>query len=57
MQGPEVMSKFVGESEAEVRRLFRRARTQAPCVLFLDELDAMAAKRSLSGGADGASGE
>jgi hypothetical protein len=50
------MSKFVGESEAEVRRVFRRARSQAPCMLFLDEVDTMAAKRSFTGQSGGASG-
>ncbi len=56
VQGPEIMSKYVGESEAEVRRLFHRARAQAPCVVFLDEIDAMAAARSFTGGDSGGSG-
>ena len=56
LQGPEIMSRYVGESEAEVRRLFHRARGQAPCIVFLDEIDAMAAKRSFSSGGDGGTG-
>lgn len=56
VKGPEIMSKYVGESEAEVRRLFHRARAQAPCVVFLDEIDAMAAARSFTGGDSGGSG-
>ena len=45
-QGPELLNKYVGESERAVRTLFRRARSAAPCVLFFDELDALAPRRS-----------
>ncbi len=45
VKGPELMSKWVGESERGVRETFARARQVAPCVLFLDELDALAPAR------------
>ncbi len=45
IKGPELLSKYVGESEQGVRELFARARHAAPCVVFLDELDALAPKR------------
>lgn len=45
IKGPELLNKYVGESERAVRQLFSRARAAAPCVLFFDEMDAMAAKR------------
>ena len=46
MQGPELLNKWVGESERAVRQLFSRARAAAPCVLFFDELDALAPRRA-----------
>ncbi|MGO9773920.1 MAG: CDC48 family AAA ATPase [Roseiarcus sp.] len=49
IKGPELLSKYVGESEQGVRELFARARHAAPCVVFLDELDALAPKRGLDG--------
>ncbi len=54
----EVFSPFLGDSEARVRRAFARARQAAPCILFLDELDTMAAGRdsSSAGGEGGAGG-
>ena len=45
MQGPELLNKYVGESERAVRQLFARARAAEPCVLFFDELDALAPRR------------
>ena len=45
VQGPELLNKYVGESERAVRQLFTRARAAAPCVLFFDELDALAPRR------------
>src|SRR3989442_11995482 len=45
IKGPEVMSKWVGESEKAVREVFRRARQAAPCVVFLDEVDSIAPVR------------
>jgi transitional endoplasmic reticulum ATPase len=48
IKGPELLSKWVGESERGVRETFQRARQVAPCVLFLDELDALAPARGAS---------
>lgn len=45
VKGPEVLSKWVGESERAVREIFKKARQSAPCVVFFDELDAIAPKR------------
>src|SRR2546427_8070325 len=42
IKGPEVMSKWVGESEKAVRMSFKKAKQVAPCIVFLDELDAIA---------------
>ncbi|MCL5412923.1 MAG: CDC48 family AAA ATPase [Candidatus Marsarchaeota archaeon] len=41
IKGPEVLSKFVGESEKTVREIFRKARLAAPCIVFIDEIDAI----------------
>ncbi|UJG42275.1 MAG: CDC48 family AAA ATPase [Candidatus Heimdallarchaeum endolithica] len=41
VKGPEVLSKWVGESEKAVREIFRKARQAAPCVVFLDEIDSI----------------
>ena len=46
IKGPELLSKWVGESEKGVREIFRKARQAAPCIIFLDELDAIAPSRS-----------
>ena len=45
VRGPEVLSKWVGESEKAIREIFRRARTYAPAVIFFDEIDAIAPRR------------
>ncbi|GAB4818827.1 hypothetical protein N2152v2_005873 [Parachlorella kessleri] len=45
IKGPELLNKYVGESERAVRQLFTRARAAAPCVLFFDEMDALAPRR------------
>jgi len=45
VKGPEVLSKWVGESEKAIREIFRKARQTAPCIIFFDELDAIAPKR------------
>ena len=45
ISGPEVIHKFYGESEAHLRALFEKAREQAPAIIFLDEIDAIASKR------------
>jgi transitional endoplasmic reticulum ATPase len=41
VKGPALLSKYVGESERQVRDVFRKARQAAPCIIFLDELDAL----------------
>jgi transitional endoplasmic reticulum ATPase len=46
ISGAQVLSKYVGESEKTVREIFRKARMAAPCVLFIDELDAVAVRRT-----------
>jgi len=51
INGPEVLSKWVGESEKAVREIFRKARLSSPCIIFIDEMDAIAPKR---GGDEGA---
>ncbi|KAL6218717.1 hypothetical protein ACLB2K_011926 [Fragaria x ananassa] len=56
IKGPELLTMWFGESEANVREIFDKARASAPCVLFFDELDSIATKRGSSvgdsGGAD-----
>ena len=51
IKGPELLSKWVGESEKGVREIFRKARMAAPCIIFFDEIDALVPKRG-SGGSD-----
>ena len=51
--GPELINMYVGQSEANVRRVFQRARDAAPCVVFFDELDALAPNRGRSGDSGG----
>ena len=48
VKGPEVLNKWVGESERAIRDIFRKARQSAPCVIFFDELDAIAPVRGQS---------
>jgi transitional endoplasmic reticulum ATPase len=48
VKGPEFLSKWVGESEKAVRETFRKARQAAPCVIFLDEIDAITPMRGRS---------
>jgi len=48
VKGPEFLSKWVGESAKAVREVFRKARAAAPCIIFFDEIDAIAARRSSS---------
>jgi transitional endoplasmic reticulum ATPase len=50
IKGPELLSKWVGESEKGVREIFRKARQAAPCIIFFDELDAVAPRRGRSEG-------
>ena len=51
IKGPELISKWVGESEKGIREVFRKARQAAPCVVFFDELDAIAPHRGSEGDA------
>jgi transitional endoplasmic reticulum ATPase len=51
INGPEIFSKWVGESEKITREMFRKARQAAPCILFIDEIDAIAPARG--GGGNG----
>ena len=46
VRGPELISKYVGESERAIREVFRRARQAAPAIVFFDELDAISGVRS-----------
>jgi transitional endoplasmic reticulum ATPase len=50
VRGPELLSKWVGESERGVREVFRRARQAAPCIIFFDEIDSIAPVRGADGG-------
>jgi len=49
VRGPELLSKWVGESERGIREVFRRARQAAPCIIFFDEIDAIAPVRGFGG--------
>jgi transitional endoplasmic reticulum ATPase len=49
VRGPEIFSKWVGESEKMIREIFRKARMAAPAVIFIDEIDALATARGLGG--------
>lgn len=49
IKGPEIMSKWVGESEKAVRRVFKKAKQVSPAIVFLDELDSIAPKRGSDG--------
>src|SRR5215212_1625738 len=56
VKGPELLSKWVGESEKGVREIFRRARQAAPCVVFFDEIDSIAPTRGGIGMGEGGAG-
>ncbi|EGZ24816.1 hypothetical protein PHYSODRAFT_554855 [Phytophthora sojae] len=56
IKGPELLDKYVGESERSVRQVFQRARASSPCVVFFDELDALAPRRSSGSGDGGGNG-
>uniref|UniRef100_A0A667XFL9 non-chaperonin molecular chaperone ATPase n=1 Tax=Myripristis murdjan TaxID=586833 RepID=A0A667XFL9_9TELE len=53
VKGPELLSKYVGESERAVREVFRKARAVAPSIVFFDEIDALAGERGSSSGSGG----
>ena len=50
VKGPALMSKWMGESEKGVREVFKKARQAAPCIIFFDEIDALAPVRGYGGG-------
>ncbi|MCV0398573.1 MAG: CDC48 family AAA ATPase [Nitrosarchaeum sp.] len=50
VRGPEILSKWVGESEKAVREIFRKAKASSPCVVIFDELDSLAKYKSGEGG-------
>lgn len=52
-QGPELFSKWVGESERAVREVFRKARQVAPSIIFIDEIDALGGERGSSSSSGG----
>jgi len=54
VRGPEILSKWVGESEKAIREIFRKAKTSAPCIIIFDELDSLAKSRT---GEEGNRGE
>src|SRR5574338_535685 len=49
VKGPELLSKWIGESERGIREIFRRARQASPCVIFFDEIDSIAPIRGVGG--------
>ncbi len=51
VRGPEILSKWIGESEKAIREIFRKAKAAAPCVVIFDELDSLARSKSGEGGA------
>jgi transitional endoplasmic reticulum ATPase len=57
IKGPELLTMWFGESEANVREIFDKARQAAPCVLFFDELDSIARARGSSSGDAGGAGD
>jgi len=57
IKGPELLTMWFGESEANVREVFDKARQSAPCVLFFDELDSIAKARGGGGGDAGGAGD
>merc|ERR1719215_2235191 len=57
IKGPELLTMWFGESEANVRDVFAKARAAAPCVLFFDELDSIAQQRGGSSGDGGGAGD
>src|SRR5689334_24828323 len=52
ISGPEIMSKFYGESEARLREIFKEAKEKAPSIIFVDEIDSIAPKREEVTGED-----
>lgn len=57
IKGPELLSKWFGEAESNVRDIFDKARSAAPCVMFFDELDSVATARGGHMGDAGGAGD
>ncbi|KAM3960465.1 peroxisomal biogenesis factor 6 [Aphomia sociella] len=55
VKGPELLNMYIGQSEENVRKVFESARASSPCIVFLDELDALAPRRGAAGDSGGAS--
>ncbi|HXU95958.1 MAG TPA: CDC48 family AAA ATPase [Candidatus Nitrosotalea sp.] len=53
VRGPEILSKWVGESEKAIREIFRKAKTSSPCIIIFDELDSLARSKSSEDGGIG----
>ncbi|MEI6576740.1 MAG: CDC48 family AAA ATPase [Bacteroidota bacterium] len=53
VKGPQILSRYIGESEKGVRELFRMAKQASPCILFLDEIDSLTPRRSNDGSGSG----
>ena len=53
VRGPEILSKWVGESEKAIREIFRKAKTSSPCIIIFDELDSLARSKSSEEGGMG----
>jgi transitional endoplasmic reticulum ATPase len=53
VKGPQILSRYIGESEKGVRELFRMAKQASPCILFLDEIDSLTPRRSSDGSGSG----
>ncbi|MBI2336721.1 MAG: CDC48 family AAA ATPase [Deltaproteobacteria bacterium] len=56
IKGPELVSKWIGESEKGIREVFKKAKSAAPCILFFDEMDSIAPRRSSGEGDSGVMG-
>ena len=53
VRGPEILSKWVGESEKAIREIFRKAKSSSPCVIIFDELDSLAKSKAKEGNTHG----
>lgn len=45
LSAADILSKYIGESEAQIKKVFQLARDKKPCIIFIDEIDAVASKR------------
>lgn len=48
VKGPQIISKYIGESEKEIREIFKKARMASPCIIFFDEIDSLVPRRGVS---------